>query len=128
MENIQLTPGKLVDNRLLNLGRDTPILLVKAIQADLFEKTMSLLKEAGAPEAIYEAFEMSDLLQLYIGEMSDGTLTDGEAEEVPQALIEAAKLNIKLGGKFLDGGSWTLPDSQIPAWGDCKVSSPTTEN
>jgi hypothetical protein len=128
MENSQLTREKLVDNRLEKLGRNTPVVLIRAIQADLYEKARDWLIKSGVPADVVSAFETANMLQLYIEYKIDGRLSDWDAEEIPSSLVEATSLIIKFGGDLFSGGSWTLPDPQIPAWGDCKVSSPTTEN
>jgi hypothetical protein len=109
----QNTSKQLVDNRLMDAGRKTPVLLLEAVQSELFEKATDWLKEAGVPDEVYQAFDMANMLQIHIGNLKTQTISDTDAEQVPFDLAHAVELAIKFGDKFF---GWNVGDPQISEW------------
>lgn len=97
--------------RLIEAGRRIPVLLIKALQEEIYGKAREWLKSNPVPEEVILAFDMADMLHTYAYYIAAGDLNDRQALELPDDIAAAASLAVKFGGSFL---SWDAGASKIP--------------
>jgi hypothetical protein len=94
------------------IGNNTPVLLVMAIQDQLMQSALNWLHANDVPQEVWEAFDLANLLSLYVERIKTGTMSASEASELPDHIVLASNLSIKFGGDYLNG--WQAGHSQVP--------------